>query len=364
LSKCASFNIVSIKNWLSEYYKSGEKSDYWRKRAAEAGDLKSILEVYGYSEFDVTSNAYDEMLRSLNNVKPESDDESALKSYAIGMVYYKRGDTTNAKKQFELYADRNDAMKYLIANCFEKENNYVEAEKLLKKVIKDGWERSADAYMKLWGYFLNGVNGIEPDYLKSLEYAEKYANSEGMISSTANEITGKSCNKLGEAYQYGLPGYVKDVKKSYEYYVRAAEIGNTEALAIVGMSLLNGEIDGIYINRDYFKANDYLRRASFNGNQQAKECFEKFGVDGVIVAPIRPKTTTYKFMDGHELTATSQTITWLHLLYGIRYKPCRIRYRNPLKREIKCSTCSSYKNCNYGKKFKGKTHPRTCPELY
>ena len=44
-------------------------------------------------------------------------------------------------------------------------------------------------------------------------------------------------------------------------------------------------------------------------------------------------------------------------------KACRLNYYKPRRRNIKCSECSIRKNCKYGIDFKGKTHPRTCPDV-
>ena len=48
---------IAINRAKKEEYQ--KKIEYWNKRAAEAGDLKSITEYYGFSDYDVKSDQFE-----------------------------------------------------------------------------------------------------------------------------------------------------------------------------------------------------------------------------------------------------------------------------------------------------------------
>ena len=312
---------------LAELYekRAGKLCEPWRKRAAEAGDLDSIKEYYfklnADNEFDIIEiGARDEILTALNKVKPDTEESDIMKTYLTGLVYFICGDTEKAKSVFTVNSKEYAAHKLMLVKCFEKEKNYIAAEKKLREIVSDSKTFAADAYSTLYDYYLTGRDGIGIDLLKALEYADKYSVSEDADETEAKIMHGKAYYNLGETYRQGLNGSEKDIKKSYEFHGKAVEYGNTDALYQLGRFMLIGEVDGVFINRDYYKANDYLRKAKNNGNQQAKELLDKFGVGGIIIASVNSKAATYKFMGGHELTASSDIIKWLQLHIGIRNK--------------------------------------------
>ena len=313
---------------LSELYtgekysvkKNIAKSKIWRQKAAEAGDLNSITEMFGFMAYDVADDAYDEMLRLLNNVKPADDNEAATRDYALGIVYYKRGDAAGARKLFEIRAKTNGGHKFMLAACFEKEGNFAEAERILLDMADNAWKGFAPAHKKLWSYYIDGNKGVKPDYLKALEYAQKYGESEGADKDTAEEMLGKAYCNLGTAHLNGTRGLEKDVRKAYDYYAKAAELGEPDAFLPFGLLLWTGEADGVFVNRNYFNANVYLSAAVEEGNPQAKEYLDKYGVDGIIVAPLHQKEAVYKLLNGYELTATAKTLTSIQLYFGTRHK--------------------------------------------
>lgn len=85
----------------AEEKKDKEKSRFWLERAAEAGDLKSILNHYGFLEYDVKSDEYMDILCCLDKVKPDSEDEAHMVCYQKSVIYYKMGKPDMARQILE-----------------------------------------------------------------------------------------------------------------------------------------------------------------------------------------------------------------------------------------------------------------------
>lgn len=262
------------------------KSIEWKKRMALEGDIDSIIEFYfeGYNLKPGTANI---VLPALKKVKTYNEKTESLKTLLTGIVYYAIDDIPKAKEMFVINADKYLEHKLRLIKCYEHEGNLVEVERKLNEIAENS-------------------NDFNTDAIKTDAFSK--------------EVFGKSYNSIGNACYNGNNGFEKDVKKAYENYQKALEFGYLEDMLPFGLFHLMGEIDGVTFKRDYFKANEYIYKAAQNGNSEANEYLEKYGVDGVIIFPPKKSTATYKFTDGYELTASAETIAWLHLHYGIRYK--------------------------------------------
>lgn len=83
----------------------------------------------------------------------------------------------------------------------------------------------------------------------------------------------------GYNYFYGLNGYQKDLKKSFEYYMKSAEKGNGDAMNWIGLHYLFG----YGVDQDYNKALQWLTKANQNGSSDSNELYialAKSGIDG------------------------------------------------------------------------------------
>ena len=269
--------------------KANEFIDYANELKAKMGDLKAIIDFYGFSDFNINSNAYDEILLNLNNIQPQSSDEESDKKYRIGIVYYKTGKYDDAKKLFMPVADKDNKNKFMLACCFERENNFIQVDRLLSELERDYWKDYDDTMM------------------------------------------GSVYHNTGIAYFTGNQDVKKDINKAVNYYRKAALLGNIKSMAVMGIFMLQGEIDGTVVPRDYFKINEYLEKAKIAGIQQAIDTLEQYGVDDIIVNTATSKSVTYKFMDGHKLTAPLETIKSLQLMHGLKYKAFKIADAFPVE---------------------------------
>lgn len=296
--------------------KDDKKSMFWKERAAKAGDLGSIVDYYGFSDYDISSDAYDEAISCLDHVKATSLNEEDLVNYMKGIVNYKRRILEPAKQLFAKMSspEFKRAGNYMILQCFMKESNIYAAENMLDGLEKDEFKIPAAVYLNLYNYYVSKRENAEPDYAAEIKYVEKYASNKEADYETACRIGGNTYYNAAIAMEYGRYGFEKNMGKSLELYKKAADLGHMEALYYVGMHFWTGEF------RDYHKANEYLLKAAQKGHNQAEAILERYGVDGILIMPMQEKQVSYHFMDGYELMASGDTMKWLAIFYGIQYK--------------------------------------------
>lgn len=296
--------------------KDDKKSLFWKECAAKAGDLGSIVDYYGFSDYDISSDAYDEIFSCLDYVKTTSQNEEDLVNYMKGVVNYKRGMFESAKQLLAKMSssDFKKAGRYMIFRCFMKESNISAVENMLDDLEKDEFKIPAVDYLYLYNYYVLKRENAEPDYVAEIKYVEKYGSSEEADYETVCRISGNTYYNVAVAIEHGRYGFEKNMGKSLELYRKAADFGYMDALYYVGMHFWTGEF------RDYYKANEYLLKAAQKGHSQAEAILERYGVDGILIMPMQVKQVSYHFMDGYELTASDDTMKWLVIFYGIQYK--------------------------------------------
>ncbi len=299
-----------------ENKKDDEKSLFWKGCAAKAGDTASIIEYYGFSDYDISSDAYDEVICSVDHIKTASKDEEDTVSYLKGIVNYKRGTLESAKQLFAKISTSNfkQASEYMLFRCFMKESNISAAENLLDSLEKNKYEVPASDYLSLYNYYVAKQENTEQNYMAEMKYVEKYIVGKNADYETACKIGGNTYYDAAIAMEYGKYGFEKNKERALKAYRRAADFGHAEALYYLGMHFLTGEF------RDYHKANEYLIAATQKGHSQAEAILDQYGVDGILIKPMQAKTVSYHFMDGHELIASDVIMRWLALFYGIQYK--------------------------------------------
>lgn len=295
------------------------KCKFWNKRAAEAGDINCIQSRYGFSDYDVFNNFYDEMLRDLETAKAKtaSEDIKALADYQKGIVYYKMGETDLAKQLFTSSLVPKLVMPsiYMMFRCYIKEADIEAAEKELEKLEAGKFEIPAADYLDIYDYYATKRENGEPDYKVELRYVDKYASCKDADREISNKIGGETYYYMAVALQNGNSYSNADVEEVWNAYEKAAGFGNAEALYYLGKNYWSGE--NIH---DYFKANDFLLQAAQKGHKQAKELLMRYGVDGILVSPKQVVKKTYYFLDCYELTALEKNVQWLSLYFATQYK--------------------------------------------
>lgn len=310
---------------LAEFYgihDNDEKCKYWQKKAADAGNIACITEYYGFSDYDVSSNAYIEILTALEKASINSEDEKALVSYLKGIVYYKGKKIDVAKQLFTPSPgmEIEQKQKYMLFKCLVAEKNIDEAEKILDELEDKDFEISAADYFSLYNHYDKEKGTTKEDFDKALTFASKYAETQDSDRNAANEIMGNIYYKFAEATQNGSNGFKKDMKQCLEFYTKSAKYGNVNALGYVGLLLWNGGYEDVFTYRNYQKANECFIKAAQKGHKKSKEILSKYGVEGTLVVPMDAEEITYQFMDGHKLTASAANMKWLQLDKGIRYQ--------------------------------------------
>ena len=325
---------------LIEFYtkekKDEQQAKYWCYRAIQCGDIETILDFYGFSDYDVSCNNYNEMLTVLNGVNSDSDEQLFTINYCKGVVYYKIGQTETAKKMFEeckniivqsriLNADASfkNNCDYLIFLCYSEEGNMDEAQGILSILENNEFKVPAQSYLRIYDYYVGKRTKGKPAYAMEIAYVIQYEMCEDADREKLNQIGGDSYYCCAVACENGTDGYEKNKKAAMELYEMAAGFKHAEALYYVGVHSWTADNH----DRDYVKANNYLLEACLKGHKKAKEFILQYGVDGVLVFPIRAETTTYTFMNRYQLTASADVIKWIHLLAGILYSKHRIGER-------------------------------------
>ena len=317
--------LYGTDNPVYRRYADEGKLKYWQKKAADAGNIACIMEYYGFSDYDVSSNDYNsyiEILTALEKVSINSEDEKALVSYLKGIVYYKGKKIDVAKQLFTFFpcAKMENEQQYMLFKCQIAEKNVEEAEKILGVLENKEFEIPAAAYLSLYNYYDTKKGTTKADYDKALIFATKYAEAEDADSNVSDEIMGNIYYKFAVAIQNGSNGFEKDTKQCIAFYTKSAKYGNVNALGYVGLLLWNGGYDDVFTYRNYHEANRCFVRAAQKGHKMSTEILSKYGVEGTLVLPMDAKEVTYQFMDGHKLTASASNMKWLQLDKGIRYQ--------------------------------------------
>lgn len=308
--------------YVGEKYKGKRdeaKSRFWMQRAAKAGDIGSIMNYYGFLDYDFSSDSYNEILQDLEKVRVTSEAEIFVVNYLKGIVYYKLEQIDTAKQLFTNMPDLEDSelvngCKYMLFRCLIKESNMTAATEVLEKLEADEFEVPADGYLAMYNYYADERNHAELGYATELKYFQKYSASEDADKETIQRIGGSIYYNIAVALQNGRNGYEKDMGKAQEAYRKSADFGHVESSYCAGLSFWTSEY------RDYHRANEYLLKAARNGHKQAEAILEQYGVDGILIAPKQADKVTYQFMDNFKLTASSNTMKWLSLIYGIEFK--------------------------------------------
>lgn len=301
--------------------KNEGKSQFWKERAVKAGDLESIMDYYGFSDYDVSSDNYNEMLQNLETaeVRASSEKSKAITVYLKGIVNYKMGNISEAKRLFASISLKEciEGSAYMLFRCFMRETNIIEAEKVLEKLGADGYEIKAGDYLDLYNYYVSRRDSDKPAYEMEMDYVQKYISCKDADSKIANEIGADTYYNVAKALQGGIIDFQGNKINDANAYEKAATFGHIEALYKAGMGFWTGKD---HFGRNYNKANKYLLQAAQKGHEQAEKNLEQHGVEGVLLSPFQTVSTVYQFMGGYEIRVSKKVMKWLQLYHGLIYK--------------------------------------------
>ncbi len=256
-----------------------EKSKFWLERAALSGDLESILDYYGFSEYDVKSNEYENILCCLDKVEGISENEACMVLYYKSIIYYKMEKLDIAKQILENldYPELSEKRYHMFFLCLARAGNMDRAEQALLYMEESSWAVPADFYLIMYQYYNSQKDNKEPDYIAQIKYVEKYEECEDANKDKASVIGGEAYYYLGE--KCWIEGTVRNYEMANRYFIKAAE----------------------------------------KGDRRAKKILEEYGVEGILVYPMRVDPIKYLFMNDCELDASENTMKWLQLYYGIQF---------------------------------------------
>lgn len=315
-----------------------EKSQFWKEQAVKAGDLESIMDYYGFSDYDVSSDNYNEMLQNLEiaEVKATSVKSKAIAVYLKGIVNYKMDNISVAKQLFASVSlqECNEKSTYMLFQCFMRETNIIEAEKALEKLEAEGYEIKAGDYLGLYNYYVSKRVSNEPAYELEMKYVQKYISSKDADYKIANEIGADTYYNVAKALQNGTIDFQGNKINNANAYEKAATFGHMEALYKAGMGFWTGKN---HFSRNYKKANTYLMQAAKKGHEQAKKILGQYGVEGILLSPFQSDSMVYQFMGGYEIRVSKEVMKWLQLYHGLIYKAyiMKSEFINKYSKEIK-----------------------------
>lgn len=201
---------------------------------------------------------------------PERNSETARTYYeectnnpyaqlSLGFIYYYgQGVQADQEKGMQLFQDVIDQgviEGYIgYADIADAEQDYAKAIENYNKVI-DGTEPLfvAVAMNALGAKCYNGY-GVEQDYGKAVEWFEKAANMGNMDAMT----------NIGNMYD-NATGVEQDYTKAMEWYEKASDLGDANAMTNIGAMYVLAE----GVEQDYTKAIEWLQKAVDRGNNQA-----------------------------------------------------------------------------------------------
>lgn len=115
--------------------------------------------------------------------------------------------------------------------------------------------------------------GIDPNRSSS------YSSSSPSSSVNAGGMTAKECYEMGKNYENGKNGKPKDVRKAFQYYLKAAEMGCADAYWCVGLEYMYGPgLDKNYVEAvRWFKKNYEAHSWSTTSAKCIGECYRDGG---------------------------------------------------------------------------------------
>lgn len=305
---------------LSNFYKDKNPNNpdinLWLKNSAHAGNICAILDYYGFSDYDVNSNSYDEILSSLENVRDIPKEGVHYVDYLKGIVEYKSGNIPKAKELIEISLKKEWTVEktYLLFLCTLKEQDIQTAENILIELENQNYIIPAQDYLHIYNYFVSIKNKTLVEFEKQVEYALKYSTCKDQKVEIAQKILGDSYYNLGLFYQSDKKDLNFIPYKGLFAYQNAAKFDNLDAIFKLANYYWSGSG-----GRNYYKTIQYFGKSALSGNERAKSIIEKYGYDGILIKSEKTLDVTYEFLYGHSLTVSGKVLNWFQMYYGMLY---------------------------------------------
>jgi TPR repeat protein len=142
----------------------------------------------------------------------------------------------------------NAAAQYLVALCWDDQENYSESAAWYRKSAEQGY---GDAQLYLGLMYDNG-QGVTQDYKEAMKWYTLAA-EQGIASAQYN---------LGLMYDNGQ-GVIQDYKEAMKWYTLAAEQGHASAQTNLGFMYGNGQ----GVTQDYSQAHKWYNLGGSNGSE-------------------------------------------------------------------------------------------------
>ncbi len=263
--KDTSISSLDLQEYLSLKLREGINFDYSMKKLADKGNAYANFEIGSneYYGFFTGKPRYDQAFLYLDEAAKM---DHAAANYMIANMYI-RG-LLGSKSELELEKGYEYLKKSYnlgnVAACNLIGNMYLEGIHPLEKNIKEARFYFEKASLSNYAFAYNNLGRIE-EYEGNINGAFEYYLSSALLGESW------ACNKVGEFYRNGI--IEKDMRKAYEYYLRALESNYRTVCYYAYYNLakyyyMDG-YDDVVLQRDEAKALEYLKIASDNGVLEA-----------------------------------------------------------------------------------------------
>lgn len=260
-TKAAELGSIDAKYYLANAYKTGSGVEVDSEKADEL---------------------YRTFLTEAESAEPADTPEYGRMLYEITCCYIfglgTKADAENAAKYAKMLLDSGNAGvldTYSLAAGYESgkmgAENTGKAQKLyadifpqVEALANKGISNAERYYAQYYQY---GDGGVTQDYAKALEWYEKAAEQENS----------DAMNRIGILYANGA-GVEQDYTKALEWYEKAAELGNDMAMNNLGVMYANG----YGVEQDYTKALEWYEKAAELGNEKAAEYIANLRDQGLV----------------------------------------------------------------------------------
>lgn len=279
----AEVNVPEAMYELGKYYSDKANDDDFDLELLQKGtDLleKAAKAGYANAKFELTFN---ELLNKvffekkytkedINAVVKIAENGTAEMKYRMGNLLFNDLEDEYEELGLSLLEkaanEGNVDAKFHIADIYDENEEYDKAFPIYQELADNGYvygNVQAGLYY-FYGYYVDKNKSKAIEHFKECEeftLGEKY-----------EEIRAQAMDLLGDCYYYG-DGIEKDLKRSFECYLNAAEAGNISAQNDVAYAYEMGE----GVEKNLNKAVEWYQTASENGNKYAMRnlanCYQK-----------------------------------------------------------------------------------------
>lgn len=255
---------------LAELEENPEKAFEWLLKAAEAGDVEAQVSVgHHYYKGEGGENSYSKAFEWFNKAA-EAGNTDAM--WWLGTLY-KDGDGVDkdydeAVKWFKKASDIGDSYAMCSLGLMYEQGlggnaDYSEAEKLYRKAADLG-----NGYaMSNLGWLYYSGNGVKQDYEEAIKWYQKAVDAgdskaEEYLNNVTKELEDR---KNVDIFVQQADKYyeVEDYKNAFNFYKKAAEIGDSSSMHTVGWLYAHG----YGVEQNYQEAMNWYLKAAELGNE-------------------------------------------------------------------------------------------------